>query len=84
MKPASKSSDKDRKDIDKAMRRVKEASSIIEDEIDPGMLLIFLKNTYIIYLIHEHSCPRTVVLFLCLHAPSSLSMGTGHNRLVSF
>lgn len=37
LKPATKSSDKDRKDIDKAMRRVKEASSIIEDEIDPGM-----------------------------------------------
>ena len=36
VKPASKSSDKDRKDVDKAMRRVKEASSIIEDEIDPG------------------------------------------------
>ncbi|KAJ7377026.1 Protein srek1IP1 [Desmophyllum pertusum] len=36
VKPATKSSDKDRKDIDKAMRRVKEASSIIEDEIDPG------------------------------------------------
>ncbi|RMX52737.1 hypothetical protein pdam_00022405 [Pocillopora damicornis] len=39
VKPASKSSDKDRKDIDKAMRRVKEASSIIEDEIDPGQSL---------------------------------------------
>lgn len=37
VKPASKSLDKDRKDVDKAMRRVKEASSIIEDEIDPGM-----------------------------------------------
>ena len=37
VKPPSKSSDKDRKDVDKAMRRVKEASSIIEDEIDPGM-----------------------------------------------
>lgn len=36
VKPASKSSDKDRKDVDKAMRRVKEASSIIEDEIDPA------------------------------------------------
>ena len=36
MKPPSKSSDKDRKDVDKAMRRVKEASSIIEDELDPG------------------------------------------------
>ena len=38
MKPPSKI-DKDRKDSDKAMRRVKEASSYIEDELDPGIRL---------------------------------------------
>lgn len=42
VKPPSKSSDKDRKDIDKAMRRVKEASSIIEDEIDPGTFFVYI------------------------------------------
>ena len=45
VKPASKSSDKDRKDVDKAMWRVKEASSIIEDEIDPGNYVIFIFNS---------------------------------------
>lgn len=38
VKPPSKI-DKDRKDNDKAMRRVKEASSYIEDELDPGIHL---------------------------------------------
>ena len=38
VKPPSKI-DKDRKDNDKAMRRVKEASSYIEDELDPGIRL---------------------------------------------
>lgn len=57
VKPASKSSDKDRKDIDKAMRRVKEASSIIEDEIDPGML------SAIIHFYAEHPIPALEQLF---------------------
>ena len=62
VKPASKSSDKDRKDVDKAMRRVKEASSIIEDEIDPGMshclVLVWFKSNYTnaMVLIRESVC----------------------------
>ena len=80
MKPASKSSDKDRKDIDKAMRRVKEASSIIEDEIDPGML------SAIIHIYAEHPIPALEQLFSfsCITLqgapPPSSSLGTGHSR----
>ena len=81
MKPASKSSDKDRKDIDKAMRRVKEASSIIEDEIDPGML------SAIIHIYAEHPIPALEQLFsfACITLqgappPPSSSLGTGHSR----
>ena len=56
MKPASKSSDKDRKDVDKAMRRVKEASSIIEDEIDPGM-------SYLVSILKIHRLIDIFILF---------------------
>ena len=36
VKPPSKNPEKEQQQIDKAMRRVREASAMIKDEIDPG------------------------------------------------